>query len=227
MAGFLSKLFGGDKRSKAEIFIEEKMQTLLNKSGLKLSFDLKVSEDNKKILIDLFGEDESMAKEREGQLLDAFQLFLKRSLQNSFPDEKLGLIVDCDSFREQTDDELIDLANKLKNLVISKKKALFFRALAPRERKIVHQYLSEDSRVRTKSVGDGVYKKIKISLAGQKPKEGGNKSGETKGNRSGKPRRSRNGNQRNKKDLEISNDSMAIASEDVNGNIAEPNRSDA
>lgn len=178
MTGFLKKLFGGGaKRNKAEVFVEETMQTLLNKAGLKLSFDLKVSEDKKKILIDLYGEDEELAKDRDAQLLDAFQLFLKRTTQNQFPDEKLSIIVDCDSFREQSDDDLIKIAEKLKSQVLKKKKPAFFRALPPRERKIVHQYFSEDKRFRTKSVGDGMFKKIRISLAGEKGAQGGKGKG--------------------------------------------------
>lgn len=176
MTGFLSKLFGGSKRSGAEVFIEKSMQTLINKSGLKLSFDVKVSDDQKKLLIDLFGEDEELAKDKDAQLLDAFQLFLKRAMQNQFPEEKLTIIVDCDSYREQSDDELIKSAEKLKEMVIKKKKPAFFRALPPRERKIVHQYLSEDKRFRTKSVGDGMFKKIKISMAGSKPSNNSEKN---------------------------------------------------
>ncbi len=170
MTSFLSRIFGGGSRkSKVEAFIEDKMVNLLSKAGLKLSFDLKVSEDQKKILIDLYGEDEEMAKDRDAQLLDAFQLFLKRATQNEYPEEKVSIIVDCDSYREQSDDELLKLADKLKEQVLKKKKPSFVRALPPRERKIVHQHLSEDKRFRTKSVGDGMFKKIKISLAGEKP----------------------------------------------------------
>lgn len=168
MTGFLNRIFGGAKRNKAEIFVEETMQTLLNKAGLKLSFDLKVSDDQKKILIDLYGEDEALAKDRDAQLLDAFQLFLKRTTQNQFPDDKLSIIVDCDSYREQSDDDLIKIAEKLKSQVLKKKKPAFFRALPPRERKIVHQYFSEDKRFKTKSVGDGMFKKIRISVVGEK-----------------------------------------------------------
>ncbi len=169
MMGFLNRIFGGAaKKNKVESFIEDKMVTLLNKAGLKLSFDLKVSEDQKKILIDLYGEDEVLAKDRDAQLLDAFQLFLKRSLQNDFPDEKVTIIVDCDSYREQSDDELTKFAEKLKDQVLKKKKPVYFRALPPRERKIVHQHFSEDKRFRTKSIGEGMFKKIKISLASDK-----------------------------------------------------------
>lgn len=162
------KIFGA-KKSEAESFVETKMQTLLDKAGLKLSFDLKVSDDNKKILVDLYGEDEEILKDRDAQLLDGFQLFLKRSLQHNLPEEKVSIIVDSGSYREKADDELYQLAEKLKGLVLKKKKAVYFRALPPRERKLVHQYLSEDKRFKTKSVGEGIYKKIKIFLVNSKP----------------------------------------------------------
>lgn len=179
----LKKIFGG-KKSEVESFIEEKMQTLLDKAGFKLSFDLKVSEDEKKILLDLYGEDEEILKDRDAQLLDGFQLFLKRSVQHNFSEEKVSIIVDCDSYREQADEELYKLAEKLKGLVLKKKKAVYFRALPPRERKLVHQYLSEDKRFKTKSVGEGVYKKIKIFLVNSsKPKKNNQKIKEKNGNR--------------------------------------------
>ena len=165
MGTLLSKIFGG-KRRKTEAFIEEKMRVLLKKADIKLSFDLKVSKDNKEILVDLFGEDESLVKDQETYLLDALQLFLKRATHNQWPEEKVGIIVDCDSYREEHESELIHLAEKLKSLVLKKKNPVYFRALPPRERKIVHQVFSDDRRIRTKSVGEGIFKKIKISWVG-------------------------------------------------------------
>ena len=83
------------------------------------------------------------------------------------------MIVDCDSFREEADQALIDLAEKLKGICLKKKKPVYFRAFPPRERKIIHQYLSDDSKVKSKSVGDGLYKKIKVFPAGMKPRKKG------------------------------------------------------
>ena len=57
---------------------------------------------------------------------------------------------------------MITLAEKLKGIAVSKKKSVYFRALPPKERKIVHQYLADDDRVKSRSIGDGLYKKIKI-----------------------------------------------------------------
>lgn len=167
MATLLSRIFGR-KKQKTEAFIEKKMRELLKKSGIKLSFDLKVSEDNKEILVDLFGEDEHLVKDQEIHLLDALQVFLKKATHNQWPEEKVGIIVDCDSYRAQYENDLIDQAEKLKSLVLKKRKTLYFRALPPRERKIIHQVFSGDKRIHTKSIGDGLFKKIRISLVGGK-----------------------------------------------------------
>lgn len=166
--GFFSKLFGGGKKSQIEEELEDVLQQVLEKGGLSLSFDIKASPDGKELLFDLYGEDEERAKEKEGMFLDSVQLFLRRVLQNKFPEERKSIIVDCDSFREDADQTLVDLAEKLKGICLKKKKPVYFRAFPPRERKIIHQYLSEDDTVKSKSVGDGLYKKIKIFPAGMK-----------------------------------------------------------
>ncbi|MGH1467836.1 MAG: protein jag [Bdellovibrionales bacterium] len=166
--GFLSKLFGGGKKSEIEAELEEVLQQVLDKGGLSLSFDIKAAPDGKELLFDLYGEDEERAKEKEGMFLDSLQLFLRRVLQNKFPEERKSIIVDCDSFREDADQTLIELADKLKGICLKKKKPVYFRAFPPRERKIIHQYLSEDDTVKSKSVGEGLYKKIKIFPAGMK-----------------------------------------------------------
>jgi spoIIIJ-associated protein len=54
------------------------------------------------------------------------------------------------------------LADKLKGIAIDKGKSVYFRALPPKDRKLIHQYLAEDGRVKSRSVGEGHFKKIKI-----------------------------------------------------------------
>ena len=55
-----------------------------------------------------------------------------------------------------------DEFEKLKNVAVEKGKPVYFRALPPRDRKLIHQFLAEDGRVKSRSVGEGVFKKIKI-----------------------------------------------------------------
>ncbi len=167
MAGFLGKLFGGKKKeetgsSPAIMLIEDIIAGVFEKGNFNLSFDLEISEDQKDVRVEIFGEDEEILKARDGQLLDSIQLLVKRVLQHQLPDDKLNLTIDCDGFREQANDELIELAEKLKGIALSKGKSVYFRALPPKDRKVIHQYLAEDGRVKSRSIGDGHYKKIKI-----------------------------------------------------------------
>lgn len=157
----LSKIFG-TRKGKVESLLEKTLQGLIEKSGLDLSFDVKVSGDKKEVLLDVFGADEELLKDKDGALLDGLQLYLKRVLQHKAPEDRVGIIVDCDSFRAESQQSLLDLADKLKGIALKKKKAVYFRALPPKERKIVHQHLSGDDRIKSKSVGDGLYKKIKV-----------------------------------------------------------------
>ena len=187
MGGFLSRLFGGGKKKHVAVdLIEETLHGIMERSGLDLSFDVKKGKEDNEFFVEFFGEDEEELKDREGQLLDALQLFLTRVLQHQLPDAKVNLDFDCNGFREEANRGLVDLAEKLKEVALAKKKSVYFRALPPKDRKIVHQHLADDDRVRSRSVGDGLYKKIKIFPADMKQsgRRSNRNSGDNAGNRS-------------------------------------------
>jgi spoIIIJ-associated protein len=135
---------------------------LIEKAQLDLSYEIAVNQEEKRITVELFGEDEGALKSKEGLLLDSIQLFLSRVVQHRYPDEKFVVNIDSDGFRQESNEALVELAEKLKTIALTKRKSVYFRALPPKERKIVHQYLAEDGRVKSHSVGEGLYKKIKI-----------------------------------------------------------------
>ena len=164
MTGFLSKLFGKSSSKGPDGAVDlvgDTLEGIIERSQLKLSFDV-TSESDEKINVEVYGEDEELLRDRDGQLLDALQFVCKRVLQHQVPDSKIDVIFDSNGYREQANQALIDLADKLRAVVIEKGKSVYCRALPPKERKIVHQYLAEDGRVKSRSIGDGLYKKIKI-----------------------------------------------------------------
>ncbi|MCE3009399.1 MAG: hypothetical protein LW875_02150 [Proteobacteria bacterium] len=166
--GFFSKLFGGKKKegsSELEALVSSTVGGILEKGGFDLSFEIKSGSDDKgepQITIEFLGSDEELLKEKEGQMIEAIQLFVKRVLQHNFPDDRTNVMIDCNGYQEETSQQLIDLAEKLKGIALEKGKSVYFRALPPKDRKIIHQYLANDSRVRSRSIGDGLFKKIKI-----------------------------------------------------------------
>lgn len=167
MAGFFSKLFGGGKKDSngVEDLVQENLEQLIKLAGFDLEFSLNFSkeDDGAAILaIDFSGPDEELFKVRKGELLDAFQLYIKRVLQHNLPDDRTTVTADCGGYREETEAALIERAESLKAIAIDQGRAVYYRALPAKDRKVVHQHLAKDPRVKSRSLGDGFYKKIKI-----------------------------------------------------------------
>lgn len=163
--GLFTKIFGGKGASKeSQSLVKDVLEGTLEKAGIDISFDVKSSKsgDNDILKIDFYGEDEKLFTSKDGALLDAFQLFLKRALQHQLPEDTTQIACDCNGYREKANQSLVDLAEKLKNRAIDQGKSVYLRALPPKDRKVIHQFLASDERVKSRSVGDGLYKKIKI-----------------------------------------------------------------
>ena len=165
--GFLQKIFGGGKSGSYKDgmnLVETVLRGTLDRANLDISFDLKESEENGKLLleVDFYRQDEKLFTGKDGALLDAFQKILKRAIQNHFPEDNILVNCDCNNFRENANQGLIELAERLKQRAIDQGKSVYLRALAPKDRKVIHQFLASDERVKSRSIGDGLYKKIKI-----------------------------------------------------------------
>jgi spoIIIJ-associated protein len=172
MAGFFSRFFGGkDKTTKSEVqtIVEKTLEGIIKAGGFSIEFETKlVSEENENTLyVNLTGKDEELFKDYKGQVLDSLQLLLKRVVQHHLADDRTNIEVDCGGFKEENMQALIERAENLKTIAIEQNKSVYYRALPPKERKVVHQYLAKDPRVKSRSLGDGLYKKIKIFPANE------------------------------------------------------------
>lgn len=171
MTGLFGKLFGKKETKKGdgpEAIVEGLLSELIALGRFELSFEVKPLADGT-LHVDLFGNDEEMLTAKEGQLLDAFQLYIRRAIQHQDPEGTLNVNIDCANFREEANEALIQLAEKLKGIALDKGKSVYFRALPPKDRKVIHQYLAEDGRVKSRSIGEGHFKKIKIYPVNEGP----------------------------------------------------------
>ncbi len=163
--GLFAKIFGRKGVKEKQSLIDELLEQIIEKGGFRISYETKVinrEDSSQSFKIAFYGEDEELFVDRNGALLDSFQLFIKRSLQHRFPGDTTGVICDCNNFREKANQSLVDLAERLKKKALDQGRSVYLRALSPKDRKVVHQFLSNDKRVKSRSVGDGLYKKIKI-----------------------------------------------------------------
>ncbi len=126
------------------------------------NFDYDLQQDKNNISVELYGEDAYLLKKRGGQLLDAFQTFIKKVLQHNFPGKGIDVYFDSDGLREEFDQDLLDMADQLKKMALKNQKSVYCKPLSPSHRRMIHKHLAEDNRVKTKSIGYDYYKKIKI-----------------------------------------------------------------
>lgn len=164
---FLRKLFGSKKEAENPIegLVKETLNGIIESAHFDISFKINVQKEedgDSTLSIEFSGADEELFKERKGQLLDSFQLFIKRVVQHNFPDDRTNITVDSGGYREETEQALIERAENLKAIAIEQGKSVYYRALPPKDRKVVHQYLAKDPRVKSRSLGEGLFKKIKI-----------------------------------------------------------------
>lgn len=109
---------------------------------------------------------------RDGSTLDALQYLLRKIVTQKFP-EKINLDLDADNYREDRKKELEALALDLANKVRETGKSQIISALNPAERRIVHIALQDDTTIRSSSIGEGLFKKVRIALPGQGRKRSG------------------------------------------------------
>jgi len=170
---FIGRLFGGggDKDGNyknPKKLIEGVLGGLIEKAGFDLSFDLQEVKDSdvESYKINFYGGDEEMLIAKDGMLLEALQLFLKRALQHHFPDDQVNVLCDSNDYRTRENENLEAMIDKLKQKVLAQGRPVYVKALPPKERRVVHQFLSKDERIKSKSIGDGHFKKIKIYAVG-------------------------------------------------------------
>jgi len=177
MTGFFSKLFGGKKeasQSEAEALVRTTLDGLFEKAGFELEFGINnetAESGDLQLVVEISGEDRELIRGKDGQMIDSLQLFLRRVVQHHFPEDRTNILIDCEGFREESNQALFELADKLKGIALEKGKSVYFRAMPPRDRKVIHQYLAGDQRVRSRSIGEGLYKKIKIYPVKNNPQE--------------------------------------------------------
>lgn len=160
---FFKSLFSGSTKDFS--FIEEFLDDFFKCCNFSLSCDVEVLKEEGQIYIDLYGKDEALLIEQHGKLLQSLQVYLSGVLQNRLKTEEIfQVVVDSQGYMEQFEQDLMDLANRLKREALKRKRSVIIkRPLNAFYRRKIHQDLTRDGRVETKSIGEGAFKRIRIS----------------------------------------------------------------
>ena len=104
------------------------------------------------IVIEIDGEDSGAAIGYRGEVLDAIQ-FLARTYLNQVKPSAGKLTVDCENYREDREETLKRVANKLAAKAVRLGKRVRLEPMNPYERRIIHSALVDNPDVTTKSEG--------------------------------------------------------------------------
>lgn len=98
---------------------------------------------------------------RKGQTLDAMQ-FLIDKIVNRQSESKIQVKIDIEGYIETRKTNLKHMAFKLAEKVKKTGQAVTINQMNAQDRRIVHMVLKNDKQVRTKSIGNGYYRRLVI-----------------------------------------------------------------
>ncbi|PIE56699.1 MAG: RNA-binding protein [Desulfobulbus propionicus] len=164
--------------------IQEELQELL--CVMRFPSQVKVTSDTSGVLCHITGAYEKEIIGDDGRTLDSLQYLLRKMVSRQLPDRTV-LTVDVGNFRARRAEELREQALELAKKVLEDGRTQAIPALNPSERRVVHMALQDSSHVRSRSVGDGLFKKILIYRPGKtrksessqkrKGRQGGDRAG--------------------------------------------------
>jgi spoIIIJ-associated protein len=107
------------------------------------------------------GEDAGLLIGKQGQTLEALQYLVTKILSKQ-TQKKPRVVIDIESYRERHKQSLIELAFKHGEKAKRIGKPVTLNPMNAHDRRIVHLALQNDKEIKTKSRGEGLYKKIII-----------------------------------------------------------------
>ncbi len=147
--------------------VEQLLGPLLQQAGFNLQFQMQAGTEryrdlgSPELVVDFSGPDIDLLLERGGELLEALEQIVTKSLR--LPLTEQGKIVfDCREFRILRLDELRLMAETAAERVAHGRMPLPLNPMSSRDRRIVHLALKENPAVRTESDGGGPYRKVVI-----------------------------------------------------------------
>jgi len=145
------------------------LEELLDKMGC--PSEITVSEAGKSLRARIQGEHDDILTAGDGQVLDNLQYLLRKMLSKKFA-QKVLISLDAGDFRAARRLELEDLARSLAGEVKQTGKSRSLAAMNPADRRIVHMAIQDEEGIRSRSVGEGIFKKVII----YQPGKGGRKA---------------------------------------------------
>ena len=145
----------------SEMWIEDFLTDLLDRTGLDISIEELSIDENDVISIQLAGPDSARVIGRDGQTLEAFQhILVSSAIHNRVANRRI--VLDVENYRDRRDQRILDEADRLADEALETGTVQDAPPMPPRERRLVHMVVSEIDGLTTESVGEGEDRFVRI-----------------------------------------------------------------
>jgi spoIIIJ-associated protein len=160
------RVYYSDSDTELISFARDILINIINKMGIEVKIK-DIVEGSNRVYIEMDSEQSGLIIGKQGKTLEALQFLLNLIVSNKIQSDK-KIILDIESYREKREKALRRLSKDIAHKVIKTGKPWTLEPMNPFERRLIHLTLQNDSRVSTKSEGEGIYRKVKVSPAARR-----------------------------------------------------------
>ncbi|MCF7919568.1 MAG: Jag N-terminal domain-containing protein [Candidatus Cloacimonetes bacterium] len=148
--------------------ISEMTRAFLQRIGIEFD-NIRTTENNDNYQVDILGVKEAgFIIGKEARILDAFQHLLTQMVSKK-ERRQLKIDIDVDGYRERKNDQLREKLEIVTERIKKTGRSYTFEPMLAPRRKIIHQFVENDPKLQTMTIGKGDSKRVVISVAGKKP----------------------------------------------------------
>ncbi|MCY6372267.1 RNA-binding cell elongation regulator Jag/EloR [Clostridium ganghwense] len=165
----LFKIFGG-RESKVEVTVKKDykddakdfLRNVLSSMGILA--EIKITEENNVLKINLIGPNMGLIIGYRGETLDSLQYLVNLAINKNNEGQYKKVTLDTENYRAKREETLKRLAGKIAYKVRRNNKAMKLEPMNPYERRIIHSALQNDSSIVTYSEGEEPHRRVVIDL---------------------------------------------------------------
>jgi spoIIIJ-associated protein len=134
--------------------IEETKHYLLEILGnMDIIPDIQVKKDGRNIEFEMTGEKMALVIGKRGQTLNSLQYLTQLAL-NRKTNQFMTIILNAENYRSRREQALVQLAGRLAERAIQNRQSVTLEPMPSFERKIIHNALSKNNKIKTHSEGE-------------------------------------------------------------------------
>jgi spoIIIJ-associated protein len=135
---------------------------LLSHLGVSCSVEAHPGTEPGTVSLEVNGDSGGLLIGRRGQTLDAIEYIVNRIVGRGEDGPSRRVMIDVERYRVRRAEYLTTLALRLADKAKESGRVVTLNPMSPRDRRLIHIALQDDSAVVTRSQGDGHYRKILI-----------------------------------------------------------------